>query len=282
MPAAVIAVRIAAVPRAGHRTDPASAARRGAFRPQRSVNRQARPSGLRCPRRLRRKRRLARTRPPARVPLCYCPMRPKALPSRPPLLPLAPRHRSLPPPAIAPASSRGGGGRSLCGARRSACACAAARIHNSPGRRKSARALRAARPEMTVRHAEFGLVLAPHRGHWRSAGLACGAGEPRSRLRPGDPRRAGRTRGFRLGGQRGYRKRNRRWRGAGRLFRAALRVFTGVGARFISTIPRPHSGQRDEGASQHQRPQQRQADEAASAAAPDGERPQHRESGLFA
>jgi len=142
-------------------------------------------------------------------------------------------------------------------------------------------ALRAARPEMTVRHAEFGLVSLRIEAtgaaqDWRAVLASRDPGfvpaihaalAERAVSASADSAATGNGTGA----------------GAGQGGFSEQRYGFSQGSGQGSSQPYPpHSGQRDEGASQHQRPQQRQADEAASAAAPDGERPQHRESGLFA
>ncbi|WP_296719026.1 hypothetical protein [Erythrobacter sp.] len=141
-------------------------------------------------------------------------------------------------------------------------------------------ALRAARPEMTLRHAEFGMISLRIE--------ATGAAQDwRAVLASRDP-------GFVPAVQTALAERA--------VTASAETASTGTGAnsgqgsaaseqRYGSSpgsgqgSSQPYlaqSGQRDEGASQHQRHQQHRADEAASAGGPDSDRPDHRERGLFA
>jgi len=139
-------------------------------------------------------------------------------------------------------------------------------------------ALRSARPEMTLRHAEFGFVSL----RLEAAG---GAQDWRAVLASRDP-------GFVPAIQAALAER------AVTATADAAGTGSGTGHGAASSDQRygsspnggqgssqPYlgqSGQRDEGASQHQRGQQRRADEAGSAAAPETGEAEHRNRGLFA
>ncbi|MCR9179354.1 MAG: hypothetical protein NXH71_03870 [Erythrobacteraceae bacterium] len=142
-------------------------------------------------------------------------------------------------------------------------------------------ALRAARPEMTLRHAEFGLVSLRIEAtgaaqDWRAV-LASRdpAFVPAIQTALAERTVAASAETATTGNGAGS--------GAGQAGSSDQRYGFSPGSGQGSSQPYlSHSGQRDEGASQHQHQQQRQADEAASAAAQDAESPWHHEGGLFA
>ena len=142
-------------------------------------------------------------------------------------------------------------------------------------------ALRAARPEMTLRHAEFGLVSLRIEAtgaaqDWRAV-LASRdpAFVPAIQTALAERTVAASSETATTGNGAGS--------GAGQAGSSDQRYGFFPGSGQGSSQPYlSHSGQRDEGASQHQHQQQRQADEAASAAAQDAESPWHHEGGLFA
>ena len=143
-------------------------------------------------------------------------------------------------------------------------------------------ALRSTRPEMTVRHAEFGMVSL------RIEGTAAAAHDWRAVLASRDP-------GFVPAVQAALAERAI----AASADTASSGSQTGSGGGSGASSDRPygfsqgasqgssqpyleHSGKRDEGAQQHQRQQQSRADEAALAAAPEAGPADARERGLFA